>query len=223
MKIRMTVLLLVAIALLLSGCGKGKEEQKTETAEQTAQTTQGMPQMELPKIETSKLQKAVESLPDFCALIEKFTGMPQPKDQAEAQERTNDMVAQFEGLAKKVGLENAEEYGTYIGVILQIAFGEEEIRNAEQMVAQLPEDQKSQMQAQIQYMRSQYDLMKANYGDEAFKIIANNRAKVDVFIALQKKIQAQQMAAQQQMQQTQQGQQAQQTQPKGQTPAQKTK
>jgi len=218
MKIKMMVLLFIVTALLIAGCGKGKGEQKAEATADTAQVTQSAPQMELPKVELPKLEKAIESLSEFGALVEKLRAMPEPKDQAEAQKRTNDMVAKVDELAKKCGLANAEEYGTYISVILQIALGEQEIKKAEQMSAQLPEDQKAQMQAQLQYMKSQFDLMKTTYGDEIFKLVASKKAKIDAFVALQEKIQAEQMQAQMKAQQ-----QAQQAQTQGTPPAQKTR
>lgn len=193
--------LLVVLALLLSGCGKGKKEESGQTTEQTATATQAQqssqqPQMQLPKLEPKKVQKAIDALDDFSKLIKSFQNKPQPSTPEELQKSNEEAMAEIGKLAQRSGFDSAEEQLVYTSTIIQIALLQQAKKSMEAQMPNLPEDQKNspQMQAQIQNINSQYAQLKNTYSKDIFDIIDKNMDKIDGFIKQQQQLQMQQQA-----------------------------
>ena len=186
----MLAVLVIALALLVSGCGKKKEEQ-AQTTTDTTMVQAGAQQPALPKLDMAKAPKAIECFDEFTKFVEKLAAKPQPKTPDEQKKQGDEALAVANKLAQKYGFADMTELSEYIGIIVQVSI-------SEQMMAEmdkLPPDQKNSPQAQMQAqsVKTQLEQIKAAYGEGLFKLVHDNSAKIQAF--LQKQMALQQAAA----------------------------
>lgn len=206
MIVRTLLAAIIVFALLFAGCGKKEEDAKTPDVEQPAQTQpSGQQQMQLPKINAAQTAKVIESLDEFTGLVKKFQGKAKPTNPADAQKQTQEILGEVNGLAQKYGFKDGDEYSVCLAAIIQVSMVDKANQSLEQQIAQLPEAQRNspEMQAQVQNIKDQHKQLKDNFGDDVFKVVRDNDAKINAFIQQQQMMQQQQMQQQQMQQQMQ--------------------
>jgi len=202
MKLRLFGVLLLAFAVLISGCGKSEKKEETvkETTEQSETAQQpGMTDTSGLEIEIAKVNKAIESLPEVGDKLIELSN--EPNENKNQQQAMDDMLAQLGEVGKKYGFANGQEIISYVDFIVQIASMQMMMNNMDSILNELPDEQKNspQVQQSIKDLKDKYEEAKKQYGDEVFSVISENQAKINNFFQKMQAMQAKQ--AQQQAQQ----------------------
>lgn len=193
MKMRNLALVMVILAVFLSGCGKKKEEKTTEQPNTTATTQTDNTG---PKIEADKLAKAIDVLPQFGnELIALNNDQNKPQNQQEALEQ---MTTAMDKIAKNNGFTDGKELISYVDFIVQISSIQNTVDNLDSILSQLPPDKQNspEVQNSVKNLKDKYEDIRKQYGDEILSMVSKNKAKIQNFFDQLQSIRNQQAQAQ---------------------------
>jgi len=196
MKLRLTVILLVVFAILISGCGKNKKEEEKTAESETPVTTTTTTTQQVPEINTAKVKQAIGAFPDFSSKIKEISSQDVPTTQEDMEAMQKKNLDEMETFAKSKGFDNMQDFYTYMSVIIYLYQLHETANNLDSLLAQLPAEQRESDETKqgVEELKKKYAEAKVTYGDSIFNIVINNKSKIETFFLEQQQIQAQQMS-----------------------------